>query len=234
MSVRRRRRCGSYPRMLAAVLLAVVAVAACSSATRAPARSGAEPRTGDQAILTPAAQARADSGRPPYTAADAHFMSGMIGHHAQAVLMAGWAPTHGASQAVRALCERIVVGQRDEIVIMQRWLRERHETVPDADASYHMMAGMDHPMLMPGMLTAEQLAQLDRARGPEFDRLFLTFMIQHHQGAITMVEQLFGAQGAAQDDTVFKFASDVNADQATEIDRMNTMLTTMPTGERSP
>ncbi|MEK6611139.1 MAG: DUF305 domain-containing protein [Gemmatimonadota bacterium] len=215
--------------MVAAVLLAVVAVAACSSATRAPARSGAEPRTG---VLTPAAQARADSGRPPYTAADTHFMSGMIGHHAQAVLMAGWAPTHGASQAVRALCERIVVGQRDEIVVMQRWLRVRHETVPVADASYHMMAGMDHPMLMPGMLTAEQLAQLDRARGPEFDRLFLVFMIQHHRGAITMVEQLFGAQGAAQDDTVFKFASDVNADQTTEIDRLGRMLAALPSGGR--
>jgi len=125
--------------------------------------------------LPPAAQAQADSGRPsrsPYTAADVHFVSGMILHHAQAVLMAGWAPTHGASPSMRALCERIVVGQRDEIALMQRWLRERHEEAPEADASHTMMPGMDHSMLMPGMLTPEQLAELDHARGTEFDRCF--------------------------------------------------------------
>jgi uncharacterized protein (DUF305 family) len=144
-------------------------------------------------------------------------MTGMIHHHAQAVLIAGWAPTHDASQSLRALCERIVVGQRDEIALASRWLQERHEEVPET--------GMDHhAMMMPGMLTAEQLEQLDRARGAEFDRLFLTFMIQHHQGAITMVEQLLSAQGAAQDGPVFRFAADVNADQTTEIDRMTRML----------
>ena len=222
----------SFPRTVATGLLALAAFAACSSAARAPARPGVQPATGGQAVLTPAAQARADSGRPPYTAADVQFMSGMIRHHAQAVLMAGWAPTHGASEAVRVLCERIVVAQRDEIAFMQRWLRERHEAVPEADASHDMMPGMDHSKLMPGMLTAEQLTQLDRARGAEFDRLFLAFMIQHHQGAITMVEQLFSAQGAAQDDAVFKFASDVNADQSTEIDRMSTMLTALSPGKR--
>ncbi len=172
--------------------------------------------------------AAADSGRPAYTTADVHFMSGMIGHHAQAVLMAGWAPSHDASRAVLALCERIVVGQRDEIGLMQRWLRERHEAVPDGDASHDMMPGMNRPMRMPGMLSAEQLARLDAARGPQFDRLFLTFMVQHHQGAVTMVEQLFGATGAAQDDNVFKFASDVHVDQITEIDRMNLMLAALP------
>jgi uncharacterized protein (DUF305 family) len=186
--------------------------------------------------MTPAERARADSGRPPYTAADVYFISGMIGHHAQAVLMASWAPTHGASASLRALCERILVGQRDEIAFMQRWLRERREVVPEGDATHHTMPGMSTqaPALMPGMLTAEQLGQLDRARGAEFDRLFLTFMIQHHEGAITMVEQLFGAQGAAQDDAIFKFASDVNADQTTEIDRMTTMLAAMSSSERSP
>src|SRR5207244_10887436 len=132
-----------------------------------------------------------------YTAADVHFMSGMIYHHAQAVLIAGWAPTHDASPSLRALCERIVVGQRDEITLMQRWLQARHEDIPDANAAHHTMPGMDHPMMMPGMLTAEQLAQLDSARGQAFDRLFLTFMIQHHKGAITMVNQLFG-QGAGE------------------------------------
>src|SRR5213083_3245614 len=169
-------------------------------------------------------QGSPDSGRPPYTAEDVQFMSGMIAHHAQAVLMASWAPTHGASQALRAMCERIVVGQGDEIVLMQRWLRDRHEPVPPADPRGHVMPGMDQPMLMPGMLTPAQMAQLDSARGTNFDRLFLTDMIQHHQGAITMVQQLLAVPGAAQDGPIFRFASDVNADQTTEINRMTLML----------
>ena len=86
------------------------------------------------------------------------------------------------------------------------------------------MDGMEHEMLMPGMLTDAQMKQLDRPRGAEFDRLFLTFMIQHHRGAVTMVKELFGTYGAAQDETVFKFASDVNVDQTTEIARMQKML----------
>jgi len=180
------------------------------------------------------AQSAADSARARYVAADVAFMSGMIHHHAQAVLMAGWAPSHGASQAIRALCERIVVGQRDEIALMQRWLRDRHETVPDGDASHDMMPGMDPSSMMPGMLTADQLAQLDRARGPEFDRLFLTFMIQHHQGAIVMVDKLFGSQGAGEEEIVFRFASDVYADQTTEIDRMQKMLAVLPAGGQGP
>src|SRR5881409_2505027 len=169
------------------------------------------------------AQARADHGHPDYSAADVHFMSGMIYHHAQAVLIAGWAPTHDASPSVRTLCERIVVGQGNEIVLMQRWLRDRHEPDPDLSTTHAMMPGMDPASMMPGMLTAEQLAQLDRARGPEFDRLFLTFMIQHHKGAITMVNELFG-QGAGEQEKVFRFASDVFADQTTEIARMQKML----------
>jgi len=192
-------------------LLIVIATAACTA-------------TAHRSTLAPAAQAKADSGRPPYTAADVHFVAGMIGHHAQAIQMAGWAPTHGASPAVRVLCERIVVAQDDEIALAQRWLREHNQDVPPADPRGHIMPGMDHPMLMPGMLTPDQMAQLDAARGREFDRLFLTFMIQHHQGAITMVAQLLAAPGAAQDGPIFRFAADVNADQTTEIDRMTRML----------
>ena len=181
-----------------------------------------------------AQQSTADTGRPPYNAADVQFMSGMIDHHAQAILMAGWAPTHGASASVRALCERIVVGQRDEIALMQRWLRERGLPVPEGVAGHgHDMATMDHATLMPGMLTSAQLAQLDAAQGAEFDRLFLKFMIQHHQGAITMVNQLFSANGATLDDLIFKYASDVNVDQTTEINRMGRMLAAL-SGERSP
>lgn len=156
-----------------------------------------------------------------YTPADVAFMSGMIHHHAQALLIAGWAPSHGASADVQTLCERIVAGQKDEIAIMARWLAERHEPVPHPEPE-HLRHGMSGH-LMPGMLTAEQLARLDRARGPEFDELFLRFMIQHHEGAITMVNELFG-RGAGEATPVYKIASDVFADQTTEIERMQRML----------
>ncbi|HWP37934.1 MAG TPA: DUF305 domain-containing protein [Gemmatimonadales bacterium] len=183
--------------------------------------------------LTPAALSRADGGRPPFSPADVQFMTGMIPHHAQAVLIAGWAAAHGASPAVRVLCERIVVAQRDEIAFMQRWLRERNQPVPPEDASHHMAAGADHA-LAPGMLTGEQLMRLDAARGAEFDRLFLMYMIQHHEGALTMVDRLFASQGAAQDDDVYKLAADIHADQVTEIERMQAMLAAMPSASRSP
>jgi len=109
---------------------------------------------------------------------------------------------------------------------MQQWLRDRGQIVPDATATRHRMKmdGMEHDMLMPGMLTDEEMSALDRARGAEFDRLFLTGMIKHHRGAIDMVDVLFKAYGAAQDEMVFKFASDVYADQSIEIDRMQQML----------
>ncbi|MGQ0703688.1 MAG: DUF305 domain-containing protein [Gemmatimonadales bacterium] len=174
--------------------------------------------------LTPAEVVRADSGRPPYTEADVHFMSGMIAHHAQAVRMASWAPSRSAGPSVRALCERIVVAQRDEIALMQQWLKDRSLPVPDPDPRGHRMPGMDHHVLMPGMLSPAQMDSLGRARGAEFDRLFLAFMIQHHEGALTMVEQLIGSAAAAQDDSVFKLAADISADQTAEIDRMYLML----------
>ena len=166
-------------------------------------------------------------GRLPYSDADVDFMTGMIAHHAQAVIMGGWAPTHGARHDVAVLCERIVVGQRDEIHMMQTWLRDRGLRVPDEHSTrMHMKMpnGMEHDMLMPGMLTDEEMAALDKARGPEFDRLFLEGMIKHHQGAIDMVDVLMKSYGAAQDDTVFRFANDVWSDQNVEITRMKQML----------
>jgi uncharacterized protein (DUF305 family) len=205
----------SLLRIIGAGLPWGLTIAACRSA----------PPSGSPVLAAPSpVQARADSVRPLHTRADVHFMSGMIAHHAQAVLMGRWAvdTTHGASPAVRVLAERIVVAQQDEIAFLERWLLERNE------------ARMHHQTLMPGMLTPAQLVELDRARGPEFDRLFLTFMIQHHQGAITMVEQLLGAHGAAQDGLVFRFAADVNADQTTEIERMRRMLAALPSGGTSP
>jgi uncharacterized protein (DUF305 family) len=171
---------------------------------------------------------------PRYTAADVRFMQGMIGHHAQAVVMATMAPTHGASAQVALFCRKILRSQADEIELMQGWLRDRGEQVPDPKDPH---AGMDmsmpgHEMLMPGMLTAEQLAALDRARGAEFDRLFLTDMIQHHQGALTMVAALFDSPGAGQGPEIFGFATGVDADQRAEIARMQAMLTTI-TGSTS-
>ena len=223
----------STPHRAAVAALALMAAAAACS--HAPPQTSPSPSAQQAAVdtgeLAAIAQARADSIRHPYTQADIDFMSHMIGHHAQAIQMASWAPSHGASPAVQTLASRIINAQRDEIATMQRWLRDRQQPVPDPDAmlqqmqGHHMdMPGMNMSGLMPGMLTPRQMAQLDSARGPEFDRLFLTGMIQHHRGALTMVKELFGSYGAGQDELVFKFASDVNVDQTTEIARMQKML----------
>jgi uncharacterized protein (DUF305 family) len=221
--------------MCAALL--VVAVLACTTAQVARSQSTTAPVT-PQVVIPPQseaaaiAQARADSLRHPYVEADVKFMSGMIHHHAQAIVMARMAPTHGASPGVLRLCDRIINAQQDEIHTMQAWLRDRRQPVPDATATGMMMnmGGMEHEMLMPGMLTDEQMKQLDAARGPEFDRLFLTYMIQHHKGAVSMVKDLFDSYGAGQDEVIFKFASDVNVDQTTEIARMEKMLVNLTLG----
>lgn len=220
---------------IAAAALVVLAAAGCSSVPHA-ATSGPQPAAANQSDLAAIAKARTDSARYPYTEADIHFMSGMIGHHAQAIKMAGWAPTHGASSSVLTLCERIINAQTDEIATMQQWLRDRRQPVPEPDpAGMKMkMGGMEHVMLMPGMLTPEQMNQLDAARGADFDRLFLTDMIQHHRGAVQMVKELFESPGAGQDELVFKFASDVNVDQTTEIARMQRMLAILTIQGRVP
>jgi uncharacterized protein (DUF305 family) len=180
--------------------------------------------------------------REPHTAADARFMTHMIHHHAQALVIAGWAPTHGASPTVQRLAERIVAGQLDEIALMQRWLRDRQLPVPQVDSSGMVKgtagdrsSGTDgvhhgHEIAMPGMLTDAQMRHLDQARGREFDRLFLTSMIQHHRGAVTMVRDLFGTPGAAQVESVFKLANDISADQTSEVTRMERMLAAIEDG----
>lgn len=202
-----------FRQTLAAGLLAALAAPGCASAPAGQSK----PRLHE----TPPTL-----GSFPYTDADVEFMQGMIAHHAQAVIMAGWAPSRGARKDVAVLCERIVVGQRDEIMLMQTWLSDRGLPVPDGTSTRHKMTmnGVVHEMLMPGMLTDDEMAALERARGPEFDRLFLVGMIKHHQGAIDMVDTLLDSYGAAQDETVFKFANDVYADQSTEIDVMTKML----------
>jgi uncharacterized protein (DUF305 family) len=217
----------------AAVMLA--SVTALASAAPVLAQSATQSVARSQSDVAAVAKAREDSARRPYTAADVHFMSGMIGHHSQAIVMAGWAPSHGASPSVHTLSDRIINAQRDEIATMQQWLRDRQQPVPEASAKgmKMVMDGVEHEMLMPGMLTEAQMKQLDAARGKEFDRLFLTFMIQHHKGAVQMVKELFDSYGAAQDDLVFKFASDVNVDQTTEIARMEKMLVALTFGIES-
>jgi uncharacterized protein (DUF305 family) len=191
-------------------------------------------RSAAQAPITGVEQARRDSLRRPYVAADIEFMSGMIAHHAQAVKMASWAESHGASKSLQIYAGRVAMGQSAEIGLMQTWLKDRNQKVPEPDPRGMKMnmggggGGGEHFMMMPGMLTDAQMAQLDSARGATFDRLFLTFMIQHHRGAIAMVESLYNTSGAGQDEFVFKFANDVQADQNTEIDRMEQMLEAMP------
>jgi uncharacterized protein (DUF305 family) len=204
----------------AGAVAALAALAACSQAARVP---HALTATGPQGA---AARARADSLRYPYTEADIRFMTGMIHHHAQAIKMARGAATHGASAAVQRLCERIVNAQTDEITLMSTWLRDRGQPVPEPnpEGMKMVMGGVEHVMPMPGMLSAEQMRQLDAARGQEFDRLFLTFMIQHHRGAVGMVNELLASHGAGQDEAIFKFAADVHVDQTTEINRMMQML----------
>ena len=213
-----------------AVVAAVMTTLACAptvppGGAAAPGVPVAEPPPN-----SPAARARADGGIPPYTAADARFMQGMIGHHAQAVVMSGYAPRNAAGNDIRILAERIAVAQADEIAFMRAWLQARGQAVPDASdphaghAGMAMAAGSTAAKPMPGMLTPSQLTELSKATGAAFDRLFLRYMIQHHQGALAMLDELFSARGAGQDDDIFKFASDVSADQSTEIARMESML----------
>jgi len=155
----------------------------------------------------------------PYTDADVAFMQGMIGHHAQALEMTALLATRTASDDMKLLARRIEISQADEIGMMQRWLEVRGRAVPGEHA--HHAPGAT---LMPGMLTPAEMAELAAARGPEFDRLFLQFMIKHHEGALIMVRDLFAQVGAAQQGEIFAFASDVEADQSIEIRRMQQML----------
>jgi len=201
------------------ILSLVVVVAACATGT---------PRTNTahMGLEAARARARADSVTRPYNAADIEFMSGMIHHHAQAIEMSKLAPSRGASAAVIRLTGRVINAQTDEIGLMQRWLEDRRLPVPEPNPKgmVHTMGGMQHTTLMPGMLTDEQMAKLAAARGVEFDRHFLTYMIQHHRGAVEMVKALYASPGAANDETVFRFSSDVQVDQTTEIARMIQMV----------
>ncbi len=170
---------------------------------------------------------------PPRSQADVDFMQGMIMHHGQAVEMTALIPSHTENKELHSLGARISSSQSDEIKFMKRWLVARGEAVsmampgmPGMDASGKAMA------LMPGMLTPEQMDALEKAKGPEFDRLFLTGMIQHHNGALLMVEDLFATAGAGQDAELFNFASDADATQRAEIRIMQSMLEKQPSEEK--
>jgi uncharacterized protein (DUF305 family) len=218
-----------------AALLAVLATSACSGTAGSGSDTTPQPAA-PTAELEAIYRARTDSALTRFTAADVHFMTGMIGHHGQALVMAALAPTHGASPSVQTLCARIINAQQDEIDVMQQWLRDRGQTVPEVEitGTTMMVHGPEYAMHMPGMLTPDQIQELDEARGREFDRLFLRYMIQHHQGAVTMVHELFGTDGAGLDDVVFKLASDIQVDQLTEIARMELMLEEISDAGRRP
>ena len=162
-----------------------------------------------------------------YTDGDIRFMQGMISHHAQALEMTRLLESRTDNAMMRQLSERIDISQRDEIMMMQGWLRERDQTVPEVD-TYHQ-AGF---VRMPGMLTGEEMEELEAASGVVFDRLFLRLMIKHHRGAITMVDNLLDQAGAAQDPQLYAFTSDVSSDQDMEINRMDSMLAELSTDAR--
>jgi len=214
--------------LLASALLAPLPGAGQQTAPRVvqPGSPGDASRTLTQGEL-------AATERPGHVAADVRFMQEMIAHHEQAIVLTSMIPGRSSNQAIRMLALRIDLSQVDEIELMRRWLADRGEEVPGVapadpmDHSAHLGHGaMDHA-LMPGMLTQGELDLLAASSGTEFDRLFLEFMIKHHEGALLMVEQLFASDGAAQEVDIFTFASHVEADQSIEIARMRSMLETL-------
>jgi uncharacterized protein (DUF305 family) len=230
------------PRLFAALLLIALGACATGTASSEPAEGSAEP-AGDAAgprTVQPGAPGEPTRevagtdlsrlGGVAYTDADVAFMQGMIPHHAQALQMTALVPERASHRGVHQMALRMEISQRDEIALMARWLRDRDEEVPPSAQGGHphggRMAhtGMGSMPMMPGMLSAEQMERLRAADGPEFDRLFLEYMIQHHEGAIVMVDALFSADGAGQESELFQFASHVDADQRAEIARMRALL----------
>jgi uncharacterized protein (DUF305 family) len=197
----------------------------------------ADPKSPPPAVVQPGAPGQPTRALPPETRAtlpprsakDVEFMRGMIMHHAQAVEMTALIESHTENRELRLLGARISHTQSDEMNFMKRWLEARGEPLqppmagmPGMDHSAHDMSG--HHMLMPGMLTPKQMDDLREAKGAEFDRLFLKGMIQHHNGALVMVKDLFDTAGAGQDAELFNFATDVDSGQRAEIKIMQTML----------
>ena len=208
-----------------ALLLCLSTVTACRSA-QATDPPIVQPGAPGQASQVVSAAKATDLSGVRFTAADVRFMQGMISHHAQAVEMTALVPSRTERDGMRKLALRIEVSQADEIKMMQHWLEARGQDVPTPHALHaHGASGMT---MMPGMLTPEEMTRLANAKGVEFDRLFLTGMIKHHGGALIMVRDLFATPGAGQEAEMFAFASDVDADQRMEIERMNVMLEELP------
>lgn len=211
-----------------AILLSTIAFGGCKTTGNGSGQAPlVQPGAPGQSTQVVAATQASDLSKVQATKADIAFMQGMIHHHAQALDMVALLEKNTNSDEMRKLGERIKISQRDEIGMMQRWLRARGQDAPDPHAM-HMpgMMDMDHGdmVMMPGMLTQAEMDHLASLKGVEFDRAFLVGMIKHHGGALTMVKELFATPGAGQESIIFAFASDVEADQQMEIDRMNTML----------
>ena len=162
------------------------------------------------------------------TTADVRFMQGMIAHHAQALTVSRFVPSRAEGEGVRLLAERIERSQGDEMALMERWLAARGEDIPGPTVGYQIQSSGGQPVLMPGMLTVDELAELEESSAADFDRLFLVYMIRHHEGALTMVRELFASEGAGEEGVIFEFAVDVDSDQRIEIARMVRMLTGSP------
>jgi uncharacterized protein (DUF305 family) len=210
----------------AAFVLCVGTVPACHSAHGQGGPPIVQPGAPGQASQVVSAAKAADLSGVRFTPADVRFMQGMIGHHAQALDMTALVPSRTESDDMQKLALRIEVSQADEIKMMQHWLAARGQDVPGPHPMHaHETTGVT---MMPGMLTAEEMARLANAKGVAFDRLFLTGMIKHHGGALIMVRDLFAAPGAGQEAEMFAFASDVDADQRMEIERMSMMLEELP------
>ena len=205
--------------LIAAVLVPAFVAVSCRTADIGPRPPIVQPGAPGQAGHVVTADTAADLSRVQATAADVKFMQGMIHHHAQALDMTDLLAARTQSEDMKKLALRISLSQADEIKMMRHWLEVRGQEAPDEHA-HHMAAA---PM-MPGMLTPEEMNRLAAVKGREFDRLFLEGMIKHHAGALTMVQELFATPGAGQDSEIFAFASDVDADQRMEIDRMGAML----------
>jgi uncharacterized protein (DUF305 family) len=205
--------------VLALAVLAAPALASCRSTSPQQSSPIVQPGGpgGESRVLS--AEAAESLVHPTFTPADVKFMQGMIGHHAQAVEMVELLKTRSSDSGLRQLGERIQVSQVDEIKLMETWLRDRGQEVPGPHAMH-----VHGATLMPGMLSEQEMAQLAAAKDAEFDRLFLKGMIKHHGGALTMVQELFASPGAGQDSDIYAFASDVEADQRMEINRMSAML----------
>jgi uncharacterized protein (DUF305 family) len=221
------------PRVPAKATAMLVSLLVAGLAGSLTATGNAQQQSGSAPIVQPGAPGAPSKTLPPSTTAsapplsraDVDFMQGMIMHHSQAVEMTGLIPSHTQNKEVRAIGERISRSQADEIKFMRRWLEARGQST---SMSMPGMPGMDtsgKPMpMMPGMLTPQQMDALRHATGAEFDRLFLTGMIQHHGGALTMVKDLFDSPGAGQDAELFDFATDVDSGQRAEIRIMQNML----------